>query len=378
MKIGNITEEGRGGGPLFGMVTSALDLSEVGVKTTLLFPKQYSEGFKKKLDNLNLDYYQLSLSHLTRHIPHLLRYLLLFIPEVILLTLHLRKQRYDLLLCNGSWQVKGVLAAKLSGTPSLWHMNDSQMPKAIHLLFKIFSRLPNGFMFASQKSKDYYSSLNPLILEKVNMVIQSPIDIEKFAGAEPGKTELPQVDGVKVITVSYLNANKNVELIIKAIGRLKETQESPLHLYVVGPVLESQVDYKEKVDKIISDLGLDTIHFLGYRSDIPELLSDADVYVCSSNFESSPIAVWEAMVNGTMVITTDVGDVRQIIKDNNAGIVIETNAVDQLAESLLIASDSKQNAKYAEKGQMIANKLFDSKGIAKEIFKLSQLVIANK
>jgi glycosyltransferase involved in cell wall biosynthesis len=374
MHIANITEEGRGGGPLFGMRTSTVELNKLGVKNTIILPKRFSEKFRLQLLESDISYEAILLSHLTKYLPHLLRYVVLFIPEIIILFMHLRKHKYDLLLCNGSYQIKGVIAAKLAGIPTIWHMNDSQLSSAVHWLYKLISPLASAFMFASTKSKTYYSSLKPSILTKPNAVIQSPINIDKFQSVESGKTELSKSPGLNIITVSYLNANKNVELIIRALEKLQHQINQEANLYIVGPIVDSQKAYKEHLDHIIQEMKIENVHFLGYRSDIPALLSDADVYVCSSNFESSPIAVWEAMVNGTMVVTTDVGDVRTIIEENNAGIVIETGNLDQLVDALVIATNQTQNISYQEKGKKVALEYFDASKIALEIKEFAESI----
>lgn len=337
------------------------------MQNTIIIPHRFSENFQSQLEESQINYHLLPLHHLTKYLPDLIRYILFFIPELIILARHLRKHDYDLLLCNGSYQIKGIIAAKIVGIPTLWHMNDSQLTRSLHWLYRLISPLATSFMFASEKSKAYYSRLNPKILKKPNQVIQSPINIKKFSELTNGHTEISQVEGLKIITVSYLNANKNVELIIKALDKLTGQLNQPAHLYIVGPIVDSQKAYKHHLDQIIEKQGIENVHFLGYRSDIPALLSDADVYVCSSNFESSPIAVWEAMVNGTMVITTDVGDVRTIVDANNAGIVIETGNVDQLTEALVKAADPEQNKALGQRGKQVALQYFDAMKIAKQI-----------
>lgn len=357
------------------MRTSTAELNNLGVKNTIILPRRFSDNFRNQLDESGINYQTLPLHHLTKYLPHLLRYVLFFIPELIVLVMHLRKHDYSLLICHGSYQIKGVLAARIAGLPTIWHMNDSQLSRSLHWLYKLVAPKTTAIMFASEKSKTYYGTLCPKILEKPNQVIQSPINIEKFGQVQGGQTELSYVDGFKIITVSYLNANKNVELIIRAIEKLKNLNR-PVHLYIVGPIVDSQKAYKHHLDQIIKEQNIDNVHFLGYRSDIPALLTDADVYVCSSNFESSPIAVWEAMVNGTMIVTTDVGDVRTIVDHNDAGIVIEPGSVDQLAKALTIAADPSQNQKYREQGKKIALQYFDATDIANQIKEFAQSVTA--
>ena len=214
MHVVNILEEGRGGGPLFGMVTSAAELKSKNIKTTIVYPKKHSKTTKELLFENGINGVEINLHHLTKYRPHLLLYLLFFIPEVILLLIHLKKSNYDIVICHGAYQIKGVLASKLANIPVIWHMNDSQTAKPLQFLFKYLSFLPNAWMFASEKSKAYYQSLNPNICNKLNKVIQSPIDINKFNNAKGNSTVISESNKIKLITISYLNENKNVGLII--------------------------------------------------------------------------------------------------------------------------------------------------------------------
>ena len=54
-------------------------------------------------------------------------------------------------------------------------------------------------------------------------------------------------------------------------------------------------------------------NFLGKKHDINSALMDYDVYICSSYFESSPISVREAMATGLPILSTDVGDVKELL-----------------------------------------------------------------
>jgi len=73
---------------------------------------------------------------------------------------------------------------------------------------------------------------------------------------------------------------------------------------------------------LASDLGVNNIEFVGGREDVRPLLKRFDVYVCSSNSESSPIAVWEAMAMELPIVSTDVGDVSVYVLDHKNGFVV--------------------------------------------------------
>ncbi len=62
------------------------------------------------------------------------------------------------------------------------------------------------------------------------------------------------------------------------------------------------------------DLG-ESVSFLGFRTDIPELLCAADVFVSTSRWEGSPGGVIEAMALETPIVTSDIAPVREVLGD---------------------------------------------------------------
>ena len=62
------------------------------------------------------------------------------------------------------------------------------------------------------------------------------------------------------------------------------------------------------------DLG-ESVVFLGFRSDIPELLCAADVFVSASRWEGSPGGVIEAMALETPIVAGDIAPVREVLGD---------------------------------------------------------------
>ena len=49
------------------------------------------------------------------------------------------------------------------------------------------------------------------------------------------------------------------------------------------------------------------INYIGMCNNIPELLANSDIFICSSISEAGPMTVYEAMSMKIPVITTDVG-----------------------------------------------------------------------
>ena len=183
IRVANIIEEGRLGGPQIRMVLvdSALKKLKLKkkIKTTFIFPKKNSRKFQKICNTNSIKYYLFSLRTLNRNFRDILTYLVLFPVEVFMLSSFLKKHSFDIVhVSGGSWQYKGVLAARIAKIKVVWELNDTYTPKITKYVFFLLSRLANSFIFASERTKKYYSKLLPK--KKNSFLIQSPVDINLF------------------------------------------------------------------------------------------------------------------------------------------------------------------------------------------------------
>jgi glycosyltransferase involved in cell wall biosynthesis len=59
------------------------------------------------------------------------------------------------------------------------------------------------------------------------------------------------------------------------------------------------------------------VHFLGERTDVPEILKALDLFVFSSFQEGMPIAVIEAMLAGLPILLSDIEPLREVAGEGN-------------------------------------------------------------
>ena len=329
----NITEEGRGGGPLKRIVDVASQLKDTDIISVALFPKDNSSDFEQELSIENIPYRKIKLHRLTKEKRSLLAYIFTFIPEVFALRKVIKKSKADIVLCNGSWQIKGILAAKFAKAKSIWIQNDTQQGKMVRMMFRLVAKLPNAYVYVSNRTKEYYEAINPKIKSKPSIIIQSPVNMEKFAPRK-GTGLLPTAD-FKILSVGYINANKGFDTLARATHLVNQDTNINVQFYIAGPAFDSQQEYYNNLLKIKKDKNLNNLHFLGMRKDVDQLLNEANLYVCSSDFEASPISIWEALASGLPVVSTDVGDVKEIIEKYGCGIVVPCKSPSDLANAIL-------------------------------------------
>ncbi|NNJ92069.1 MAG: glycosyltransferase family 4 protein [Gammaproteobacteria bacterium] len=330
MRIANIIEEGRLGGPQVRIANVACALKD-RVQTTVILPEHKSEQFQSKLAQCNIGFKLFNITRITKELSMAIRYGLFSLFEIIQLTVYFRKQKFDLVhVSGGAWQYKGVIAGSLSGTKLVWHLNDTSMPKFFRFLFSLLSELPDAYIFASERTSQYYGNLIPE--NKKRFVVPAPVDTQQFKPSDAVMARRLSENGkITVGTTANVNPIKGLELFIE-VSALLDTKFDNLQFVIVGAISENQQKYFQQLVKMASQLGVSNLHFLGQVEDVRAELVKMDIYLCTSVAESSPISVWEAMSMARPIISTDVGDVAEYIEPGVSGEIISDRDADKMTE----------------------------------------------
>lgn len=365
-RIANIIEEGRLGGPQVRMVRVAEALGE-RARTLVVLPRANSRMFREMCERHGVPYRAFPLTRMTKDWRAALAYLLFSPIELVRLARLIRRERIDLVHASGgSWQYKGVIAAWLAGVPAVWHLNDTAMPGWVRRLFRMVQPLARGVIFASHRSQEYYGGA--IGTERPWVVVPATVDAAQFdpAGSYPDDPDLPASDTVPIIgTVANVNPVKGLETLIRSAACLRDRGEEP-HVVIVGPVFERQRAYHRRLLTLIRELELERVHFVGARADVRPLLARLDVYVCSSQAESSPVSVWEAMAMARPVVSTDVGDVPRHVIDGESGFVVPVGDYEALAGRIgTLLDDEPLRRRCGERARAVAVKNFSVDKVAK-------------
>jgi glycosyltransferase involved in cell wall biosynthesis len=105
---------------------------------------------------------------------------------------------------------------------------------------------------------------------------------------------------------------------------------------IIGAPLFGEEEYAQQVRNQVKDLGLtDCVEFLGFRTDVPELMQALDVLVHASTIgEPFGQVVIEGMAAGKPVIATNGGGVPEIIEDGVTGLLAPMGDAAALAERM--------------------------------------------
>lgn len=133
-------------------------------------------------------------------------------------------------------------------------------------------------------------------------------------------------DEIVILSVGEINKNKNHQLIIRCIARLKDER---LSYYIAG-----SGELIEENKQLAYELGVgDRVHFLGHRNDIPELDTMSDIFAFPSIREGLGLASIEALACGKPVIGMNTRGINEYVIDGVTGYKFE-NSVDSCINAL--------------------------------------------
>lgn len=252
----------------------------------------------------------------------------------------------------------GLMTSMITGVPFCvtLHGSDVFLLSSNRILRPIFKLILNhalGVFVVSEAVKDKVLELEIPNLERKIKITWNGVDTHRFNPQNKGKLrkELGIEDDEQIILfVGNLVAQKGVKHLLRA----KKLMEEASKLVVVGggPLLQELKGMAEYE-------GLKSILFTGPRSDIEQLIPDADVMVLPSVSESFGIALLEGMASGKPVVATNIGGIPELVNED-VGILVEPKDPVALAEALdKLLKDPQMREKMGEMAQKRAMEFAD-------------------
>ena len=360
-----VDEDGRFGGPQQRMLLIASELKKKNIEVEIIIPKDETDIFKKKLIQENIKFHELAITRLSLKPSFLIKYILFFFYEIIKLIIFFKKQKYDLIQANSTPQFKAVIAAFILRIKIVWIIEDSYFPSIIVFLFRFLSKLTNcKIIYTSQRVYNFYFKEKKILKNKIKEIF-APVDMIKF---NPDQIfSIPDyIDKKKKIitTVASIVPVKGIEYFVEAAEKIHN--KNPNTSFVIaGPEISSQKQYSKKIKLMLQDKKY--IKYIGMCDNIPELLANSNLFICSSISEAGPITVYEAMSMRIPVVTTDVGASRQIIDNFNSGIIVpikNSNELFKAADKIL--NDKLLSKNISDKAFIFSKNFFSLDKITKK------------
>ncbi|HEY6947257.1 MAG TPA: glycosyltransferase family 4 protein [Gemmatimonadales bacterium] len=135
---------------------------------------------------------------------------------------------------------------------------------------------------------------------------------------------------VLILSVGNLYPVKGHGVLLEALIQLAaRTDLPPWRMALAGRGRET-----ERLKQFATENRLDRVHFLGHRSDVPDILAAADAWVMPSLSEGLPLALLEAMFAGKAIVASAVGGIPEAIVPERDGLLVPPRDPPTLAAAL--------------------------------------------
>jgi glycosyltransferase involved in cell wall biosynthesis len=172
------------------------------------------------------------------------------------------------------------------------------------------------------------------------------VEVTRFGGDVPAGLR-EQIGGRAkrplVLTSARLDEQKGHPVLLRAAAELPG----------VDFVLAGEGPERPALEALAAKLGItDRVRFLGYRSDIADLLAACDVFALPSLYEGSSLAVLEAMAAERPVISSAIGGTDELIDDGQDGLLVPPGDVKRLVSALRqLLEDQPLRRAFAERAR---------------------------
>ncbi len=138
-----------------------------------------------------------------------------------------------------------------------------------------------------------------------------------------------------------LAPDKDFPTLLRAASLLRGMLEQPFLLAIIGDGPD-----RAALETLTDELNLqNNVRFLGFRNEIPQLLSGMDVYVTTSLREGLSISVLEAMAAARPIVATSIPPNAELIQHEQTGLLTATQSPAEVAAAV---------ARFAHEPQLAA------------------------
>jgi glycosyltransferase involved in cell wall biosynthesis len=173
---------------------------------------------------------------------------------------------------------------------------------------------------------------------------------------------------------SRLSPWKGQHILLKALSQCPDH----VNAIFVGDALFGEEAYVQQLHELVKDSDLsERVHFLGFRTDIPQLMSACDLITHSSTApEPFGRVIVEAMLCSKPVIAANAGGATEIIEHNKTGWLTPPGDFEQLARMICQCHNHPEHTTaIAQAGQAYATQQCDLQNINPKIDQLLRQIV---
>jgi len=256
--------------------------------------------------------------------------------------------------------IYGAFLAKISGIPILISSRRDMgylMKQSHKIAYRVFDPWVDAVICVSEAVKKAFCRA-PMNTKSKFHVIYNGIERTRFDKAidrNEQRRRLGFGHGEPLIGVlSNFGMVKGHTYLLDAVPKIRKVHPEA-HFILAG-----DGNCKEKMIQRSKAMALDgSVHFVGHREDVAELLSAFDVIVLPSLSEGFSNTLVEALYMKKAVVATDVGGNPEIIRNGTTGILIKPADADAIAAAVIdLLKDNNKARDMGTQGRALVEEKF--------------------
>ena len=237
----------------------------------------------------------------------------------------------------------GVLAAWLTGRPSMFHLHLILTRKPELLLAARLARYCSKIIVCSQAAAASLLDADCRLSEKTQILYNPVPELAGEACRIIGRARqdsLAPTPSFTVGMVGRITESKGQHLLLDAVGNLPLQIRDRIRILIVGapaPACPADLHYANDLRTRALQYGLqDRVTWTGYRTDPGPCYASMDVLVHAALTEAMCLVILEALQNGVPVIATRVGGIPEIVDEGSNGLLVAPGDEDALGQALTL------------------------------------------
>ncbi|MDC1371464.1 glycosyltransferase [Flavobacteriaceae bacterium] len=236
---------------------------------------------------------------------------------------YIDKHHIDLLYTSTSVIISGGLAAKKRDIPNISHIHEIPTGNKLYEIFiALFVRYftTKAVVVSNSVAKHWQPYLKKNQLEKIYNGIIFPLT-KNF-----DKTISKTTQKITVTSIARLIPYKGHKYFIEVAKQLLKLNNKYQFL-IIGDTFPGYESYEEELKTLVTQNDLhQTIHFLGYRTDVEALLTKSDLFFHPTIApDPLPTVLFEAIKLKVPLAATELGGAVEILDNGNCGLLVPHN-----------------------------------------------------
>jgi glycosyltransferase involved in cell wall biosynthesis len=290
------------------MTTDVTSIAKVSSVTNLHIITDYK--YKSEVDGVKYHYLPYNISK----VP-----IIRFLYRIPLMIFVCKKYRIDVLIGYHltSYGLVGFIVSRLFNIPISMHFLGNDLDnycknKYIGWLFLWFASRMDQLTVQGNNSKLYLEQKGITNVA----IIPTVCDIEEYNFQNITKE-------FDLIFIGRLSKEKRPDRFVEIVKLIKQ-KNVPIRAVILGTgVLEK--DIKKQIRK--NNLE-NNVYLAGWQDDITNYLNKSKIFMLTSDYDQLPLALLEAMAMGLVPLAANVGNISDVVNEDNGYLIDKNNLVD--------------------------------------------------